>query len=478
MPSCVPQDTSEVPSLGRPYLIPVTSSSPDAAGAAIEGLTSYLQDDDYPNVASLATMMSAQGPLHRWRTFAIGRDASSVAAELKKPRAVARWKESPEVVPRIGFVFTGQGSQAPCMGLELLHCSSVFRDSIRQCDTALRDLEDSPDWTIEEELARDKSESRIMETEYSQPICAALQISLVNLLRSWNITADAVCGHSSGEIAASYAADLITLNQAMAIAFYRGKYMASLAAGARLGGMMAVDLSEAECLTVLESFKRRLSIAAINSPLSTTVSGDLDAIDELNDVLEEKDIFHRKLQVKQAFHSIHMLPAVAPYEDKLSGCLGNVNPGRLEGLTRMVSSVTVEDLSSFDMKPIYWSEHMMRPVRFKHALEEMVLPKTSSSAAIDVLLEIGPHPALKGPCREVLQAAGLKLPYFATQTRGKPAYESALEAAGQLFAVQYPVDLPTVNGAQDGPSKRIEALKHASLDNRPAFTRLSLANIT
>jgi acyl transferase domain-containing protein len=96
------------------------------------------------------------------------------------------------------------------MGSELLLYYSSFSDSIKELDRILGDLEDGPDWTLEDILLVDVSRSKMNEAEFSQPFCTAVQICLVRLMKTWGIEPVVTVSHSSGEIAAAYAAGLIS----------------------------------------------------------------------------------------------------------------------------------------------------------------------------------------------------------------------------------------------------------------------------
>ena len=125
---------------------------------------------------------------------------------------------------------------------------------------------------------------RIGEAALSQPLCTAIQITLVDLLQTAGITFSAIVGCFSGDIAAAYAAGFISAHDAIRIAYYRGLYAQLAGSGGgsavQKGAMLAVGASweDAEELTSLLSFKGRLTIAAYNSSASITLSSDADAI--------------------------------------------------------------------------------------------------------------------------------------------------------------------------------------------------------
>jgi acyl transferase domain-containing protein len=125
------------------------------------------------------------------------------------------------------------------MGSELMTYYSSFLKSIRHLDNALEELDDAPERTLEDTLLEDSKTSRVNEAEFSQPLCTAVQVALVQLLRLWNVVPSVTRGHSSGEIGAAYAAGLLSAAQAIVLAYYRGKVVRDINTN---GAMMAVGL--------------------------------------------------------------------------------------------------------------------------------------------------------------------------------------------------------------------------------------------
>ena len=137
------------------------------------------------------------------------------------------------------------------------------------------------------------------QAEYSQPICTALQIALIKLLASWSIIPSAVVAHSSGEIAASYAAGALTLKEAIITAYYRGYVCKS---PQKIGGMAAIGMGKEE---VSKYLVRGVRIACENSISSVTLSGDVDILENVMSAIKTQlpDVLVRKLQVDMAYHS-------------------------------------------------------------------------------------------------------------------------------------------------------------------------------
>lgn len=182
---------------------------------------------------------------------------------------------------------------------------------------------DRPQWSLIKDLVADASSSRVSKATLSQPLCTAIQIMLVDILHEAGICLQAVVGHSSGEIAAAYAAGFITASDAIRIAYYRGLH-SHLAIGNNgvKGGMMAVatTLEDAQEITELPEFEGRITVAAINSATSMTISGDEDAITEAKVIFNDEREKATILMVDKAYHSHHMTRCSSAYLQSMEGC--------------------------------------------------------------------------------------------------------------------------------------------------------------
>lgn len=333
----------------------------------------------------------------------------------------------------------------------------TFCSSIEAADKFLRE-ELQSGWSAVEELSRAKSTSKLAGAEYSQALCTVLQVALVDLLREWNITPRAVVGHSSGEIAAAYCWGVLSREDAWRVAYYRGVLSSRLREESGLeGAMMAVGASAEAVEQIISDSANdehgEAYIACINSPRSVTVSGDVDAIEKLQQVLQEKGVFARKLQVDTAYHSPHIETMAPEYFELIADIVARMpSKGQQPGM-QMYSSVSGHAIDPSELGPAYWIRNAVSPVQFASAVENLARghqgpdsESESGSAAIDVLVEVGPHSALLGPATQSLKAIGLRnIPYHSVLTRFQNATETALNLAGTLYARGYPVRLGSVN---------------------------------
>ncbi|KAI0184479.1 putative polyketide synthase [Xylaria flabelliformis] len=363
--------------------------------------------------------------------------------------------------PSLGFIFTGQGAQWAQMGQSLL-CFPAFNSSLEMAEEFLATI--GCQWRLREEMFKPAAESIINTAEISQPLCTALQVALIDLLETLGVRPTVVIGHSSGEIAAAYAAGALSASDAWMIAYYRGICAAELAMkrNVRKGSMMAVGLSQQATLLhiadVTKSFAHQgLTVACINSPTNVTVSGDAEQIEALRVRLDVKRVFARKLVVDVAYHSPRMEAVAQQYKSLISDVTRQDGNGKRNSI--MVSSVTGERIMPDALTcPDYWVANMVSPVRFADAVSclfsnrarrvrKRLDLKHRQHFHIDALIEIGPHPALRGPVRDILaDLPGMAdIHYSSVLLRNEATLNPILTALGQVRCLGYAVDLKKLN---------------------------------
>ncbi|KZF19523.1 hypothetical protein L228DRAFT_214821 [Xylona heveae TC161] len=478
---------------GAPHLEKSTSkifawSAFDEAGIkrqvdSYHSFLSTVKSDDEPGfLDDLAYTLSDRRTLFPWRSFAVAESLVELVEKLAQDHGVSKPIRS-KAPPKLGFIFTGQGAQWYAMGRELL-VYPAFSKSFEDAAAYIKSI--GSDWNIVDELLRDRESSNIGHPVLSQTLCTVLQVALVDLLASWSISPTRVVGHSSGEIAAAYAAGAFGREAAWKIAYYRGLVSASLMD--QKGAMIAVGLSTADAQSYLNKVHDKLSgeltIACFNSPKSLTISGDEAKVDALKSLLDENRVFARKLNVKNAYHSSHMR-AVADEYLNLMGDLGA--PRASQGTksqsqdTSMFSSVTGE-LVTIDAlnKPQYWVDNMVSPVKFTQALTSLCSTaptKTrarmgiSSGSPVQHLIEVGPHPALQSATKDTLSVDPSlgSLDYSYLLSRSNTALTSILQTVGTLFCQGYPVDLHAVNH-KSLTAEEVDSIPSRLLVNLPPYS--------
>lgn len=431
---------SASPTLMTPFVFSAHSDS--SLIRTVEAFVHHLTANPTIDMLDLAWTLQAGRTDFAYRKAFSGSNIERLLANLSEALAQkgktlgtnARYSNR-QRAPKILGVFTGQGAQWPTMGAELLRASEVFSQAIDNLEDSLQQLADGPTWSIRQELLAVDKQSRIHVAEISQPLCTAVQIGLVDLIRTAGISLHAVVGHSSGEIAAAYAAGIISARDAIRIAYYRGLHAKHAAGKAgQSGAMMAAGLSfaQAQSLCAHEQFKDRIGVAASNGPLTVTISGDRDAIQELKAQLDEQKTFARLLHVDTAYHSYHMLPCSELYLQSLQGCRIQISqPNHTHWVSSVHGVPEAKKQFTYDtVADVYWVENMVNPVLFSQAIERAV----ALHGPFDVAIEIGPHPALKGPTTQTIEAiSGNKIPYHGTLHRGNNDAESFSSALGFIW---------------------------------------------
>ncbi|KAF3768085.1 hypothetical protein M406DRAFT_80584 [Cryphonectria parasitica EP155] len=451
-----------------PLLFTLTAASETAANSAAKNLQEWLAKESmsYDALRNLSYTLNTRRSLLAWRSAFVASNQTDLSTELGQGKAIKSKAGISSI--QTAFVFTGQGAQWYAMGRELMNGSSIFRQSLDLSDHILRSR--GCKWSLLEELTKPEKESLVGRSEISQPATTAIQLALVDLLADIGIVPKAVVGHSSGEIAAAYAAGALTHEAAMIASYCRGVISArAKKMNSVPGSMLAVGSSEEAIAPLAKQAKcGKIRVACVNSPDSVTVSGDEAAIDELREILESRDIFARKLKVDTAYHSHHMETIAKDYLAALSGMTCEA---QLSGKVSFYSSVTGQlKTSGFDAS--YWTENLVSQVRFSDALNCLADGMSKSAGIRDpsnVYVEIGPHAALMGPIRQILaQKTDYKYTYASCLHRNKDASITALTVAARLFELGSPVDFQSLLGL-DLPRESRTHRQFKTLSDLPTY---------
>ncbi|TLD16759.1 uncharacterized protein PgNI_02150 [Pyricularia grisea] len=371
----------------------------------------------------------------------------------------------------LAFVFTGQGAQWAGMGRELMDEFPSFRGTVQMLDSTLQLLPHPPTWTLRGALLEPPESSSINLASRSQPVCTAVQLALVRLLRDWGIAPEFVVGHSSGEIAAAYAAGRLTARQAIAVAYYRGY---AVERNTMIGAMMAAGLSQDEADEDISALglTGKIRVACVNSPESVTISGDTDGIETYKAVLDGRGVFARLLKTDgRAYHSHHMAAIGGLYEDLVVEALATAavqndlddTPPKNSSPAQWISSVTGEVVGDEmpTAEPSYWRANLESPVLFAQVIEKLLSPGKPVH-----LIEVGPHSALEMPIKQTRTKVGIdpaKTPYNSALLRGKNSTTTMLTLAGELFLHGHSVAFGAVNDSNYHPSSRYLSTKPGML---------------
>ncbi|KAI1846403.1 hypothetical protein JX266_007608 [Neoarthrinium moseri] len=449
-----PLTSSELPQESEaqaPKLYVLSAHDETAAKRMVSQLSVYLEQ--HPAVFQKRLLRDVAYTLANrrshlpWRIALVAANVDHLASALNNPTTLPTRSFGP---PKLAFVYTGQGAQWAAMGRELMQSHHVFAEVLQAADQCLQRL--GADFSLIKELSKDKSISNIAQAHISQPACTAIQLGLTVLLASWRVRPSAVTGHSSGEIAAAFAAGAISLDDAMAIAYHRGQAARKLKTNYPhlRGSMLAVGAGAVEVKEIIRnlSLTRVVVVACENSPASVTMSGDEEAVDQLAAELTEREIFNRKLHVDMAYHSPHMQLAAEDYLDAIQGISSTMGSD-----VKFYSSLLGTQLdSATDMGPSYWVDNLTRPVLFSPAMRELI-----DMSSPNLVIEIGPHSALEGPIKQIIKTSGhqgaAKVKYHASLVRNQDATASMVELAAALFVKGQSIDFDAINETDPGLQK-------------------------
>ncbi len=436
----------------RLYLFSITAKSEQSLMSTLVNLRRLLmapskRDSSY--ILDMAYTLTSRRSFMPWRhTLVASKEEEMLAALVPESLRATRTAK----VNRVIFVFTGQGAQWPAMGKELILLYPEFKKSLHHSSAILSELGAS--WDLLDELSAEESTSRLYESEFGQPATTALQIGLVEVFLSLGIVPNAVLGHSSGEIAAAYAAGAISKESAIEISYHRGFLAKRCKDLLKVdGGMLAVSIGEEEVSSHISRLTAgRAVVACCNSPLNTTVSGDEDAIVSLKRLLEQSATPARRLRVDTAYHSHHMEAVAQEYLHNIRG----VQPKAKDMGINFYSTVTAQEKDS-DFGPAYWVSNLVSKVRFfdgfKNVCQQMYDDTSAPQASsCHTFLEIGPHNTLLGPMKQSLthlKMDGFRVNCISTLRRKRNSQLLFLQAIGHLFEYGVPLDMARINSFEN-----------------------------
>ncbi|WP_069874085.1 type I polyketide synthase [Streptomyces malaysiensis] len=423
------------PELGRPRRAGVSSFGASGTNAhmileqapeepAAESPSGPALDGVVPLVLSAATAASLTGQAERLGSFleASGTVAlADVAAALVTGRAslaqravvvtdspeealaglgaVARGEDVRGVVVgggvrsggdgKVVLVFPGQGSPWVGMGRELLECSEVFAARVGECAVA---LERWVDWSLVDVLRGDCSVEFFEREDVRQPASFAVMVGLAAVWESVGVVADAVVGHSGGEVAAACVSGALSLEDAVRVVAVRSKTISGVLSGR--GGMASVGLSEEEAVARLQQWDGRVEIGAVNSPSSVAITADTEALDEAIETLEDQGVRVRRIAIDYASHSRH----VGAVQEILNEAFADI---RSQAPTvPFLSTATgewIREAGALDGG--YWYRNLRSQVRFGPAIADLLADGHT------VFVESSAHPVLVQPISEVVAGA-------------------------------------------------------------------------
>ncbi|WP_211836273.1 type I polyketide synthase [Streptomyces rhizosphaericus] len=373
---------------------------------------------------SLATTRARHD--HAAAVVAAGRD--ELLAGL---RALARGEASPSVVHagpgrqrgRTAFLLTGQGSQRLGMGRELYASSPVFAAALDEVCAHLDTVLDRPLKSVLFAPEGAADSALLDQTAFTQAALFALETALFRLAEHHGLTPDFLLGHSIGELTAAHLAGVLDLPDACVLVAERGRLMQSVREG---GAMAALEASEDEVRATLAGYGDAVAIAALNGPVSTVISGDTSAVDEVAAHWRGEGRRTKRLPVSHAFHSPHMDEVLDEFRAVAEGV--TFRPPRIPVVSNVTGELaTEEQLTS----PGYWARHIREAVRFLDGVRLL------EGRDVTEWLELGPDGVLTALVQDSLTGdPGTLVPAL---RGGRPEDRSFATAVARLAARGAPV---------------------------------------
>ncbi|TWJ29010.1 type I polyketide synthase [Micromonospora sagamiensis] len=422
-------------------------SAPD--GTALRTVAAAVRDAAATGPGSLADLCwTAARPAtdHPYRLALTARTREELVARLD------RWLDTAEPtpasgpsIPRVVFVFPGQGGQWWGMGRELARREPVFRGVLGECAAAFAEF---VDWSLVEVL---EGESVPEGIDVVQPVLFAVEVGLAALWRSWGVEPAAVVGHSMGEVAAAYVAGALSLSDAARVICERSGLLRRVSGR---GAMAVVELAAAEVEAVVAPFGGAVVVAALNGPVTTVVAGSSEAVDAVVASLSGRGVFARRVQVDVASHS----PQVDELRDELVA--------RLVGLSPRVASVPLYStvrgavLGGGELDAGYWWENLREPVRFAPVVDRLL------GDGLTCFLEVSPHPVLGTGVEQSCRRRGGDAVVLASTRRDEDERAAMLDTAATLHRLGHPLHWPALY-PQDVVAVPLPALPAADDPARP-----------
>jgi acyl transferase domain-containing protein/acyl carrier protein len=421
-------------------LVPVSSRSPEALRESASRLAFFVRRNKDLSLGDLYHSLTRRRSHLKYRMGLIAADMHDLRQKLMlasngEEQDGVRIGSGPVAETRPVFVYTGMGPQWWAMGRELFEQEPICAETLEEVEAIFQPLSG---WSLKEAMLADEATSPMMRTEVAQPANLVIQVALTRLWKSWGIEPAAVIGHSVGEVVSSYVAGVYTLEEAVQISYHRSRLQAK---EANKGAMLAVGLPEAEAADLLEG-RPGVSLAAVNSFSSVTLSGDSDALEAIAAELEQRDVFHKKLRVEVAYHSPQMAPLDGPIQAALSGLCPKA--ARIP----LVSTVTGALSDGEAWTAEYWWQNVRQPVRFAAGAQALMEQGHS------LFLEVGPHPVLGNSLQEVGVDTGKTCRTVFSLRRKEPEPETLRNTLAALYSLGVTPDW-TVLGPQGGRFVRL-----------------------
>ena len=283
-------------------------------------------------------------------------------------------------MPKVAFLFPGQGSQTPGMGAELLTDPEITELCERCSNGSGLDLRHLL-------IGADDDELRL--TQNAQPALCFMGVALTMLLKRRGIEPAATAGHSVGEYAALAAGGAVGAPHVIKAVVERGRAMAE-AIPAGTSSMAAVLGLDSQAVEVALAGMNDAWPANFNTPTQTVIAGTTAGLEVAGRRLQEagaKRVI--PLNVSAAFHT----PLMAPAAERLRAALDRIE--WRSPRVPVMANLTGRQHQGGDRIPHVLEMQLRSPVRWAACVGALV------DMGCDTFIEVGPKRALTGMMREL-----------------------------------------------------------------------------
>lgn len=420
---------SEAPAGDRPkHVLAISARTKKALPRVAARLRDRLTEVDDDQLANFCYSANVGRSHFNNRIGAVAASRSQLIEQLdavaneKRAKGAKKGEVRIAIKPKVGFLFTGQGSQYAGMGKQLYDEHPAFRSAMDVCDAAfVASRGESLLSIIYPDEGGDAD--RIHQTEFTQPCLFALEYSVAKLWQSWGIQPSVMLGHSVGEYVAACIAGVFSVEDGVRLIAKRAELMQSLPAG----GKMAVIFAKRERVAeVIAPYGEQIAIATANGPENNAISGEAAIVDEVVEQFEKEGTGTVALAVSHAFHS----PLMDPILDEFEQFASSIDFQR--PLIPIVANRSGKLVDTAEFTAAYWRDHIRNAVEFEEGVNCL------ADQDLSVLLEVGPTTALLGMGRRC--RGDMDVAWVPSLRKGKDNWDTLLTAVTELYVAGCRVD--------------------------------------